>query len=57
MTPTLDFDDPLIREMVKFHHTPSETYLDDGTLITLECERCHQDWPCSARQGLRHWYK
>ena len=53
-----DFEDPLIRDMVRENHTPTEHVLtsSQSTLIMgVECERCRNPWPCPQITAYREW--
>lgn len=53
MTVDLDLGDKAIREMVDRNHHPRELRFIDGSLQAIQCEACHQDWPCPTIRELR----
>lgn len=57
-----NFDDPLIRTMVDFDHTPEEKFVAITTAGQarsngIRCRTCHEPWPCAARRAYRRWVK
>lgn len=48
----LDLTDPEIRRMAERNHQPDEVWAANGTLISVYCEKCGNDWPCVTRRRL-----
>lgn len=53
-----DFDDHLIRDMVRTCHVPCEEVItsSQGTTVSaVQCEKCRNPWPCPAVTAYREW--
>lgn len=61
MTNALDLDDPTIRQMIRYNHTPEEVWTvkgaaggeSTGTLVHVGCSMCRNSWPCPTIAALR----
>lgn len=56
--PLMDYDDPLVAEMVRRNRHPKESWIIRGgesqeQLATLHCDMCKGNWPCTAISQLR----
>lgn len=49
----IDLSDPLVRDMVRHNHSPTELWANDGTLLSVECITCHNAWPCLSIKNLQ----
>jgi hypothetical protein len=48
-----DFTEEAIRDMVELNHRPVEMMYTRQA--TVECDQCHESWPCPALLSLREW--
>lgn len=53
-----DFDDFLIRDMVRVNHLPTEqvvTSAEGVAIVNVQCQQCVQTWPCPTITAYRQW--
>lgn len=44
-------DDEQVRAMAELNHVPRERWVPVSRVF-VECEMCHQSWPCATRRVL-----
>lgn len=49
----LNLDDPAVRDMVRFGHSPRDEWTEASELIGVACRRCNAVWPCPPTRALR----